>query len=543
MKEEIVETDVLCVGGGIAGLMAAIRARELGADVIVAEKGNVLRSGCGGAGNDHFWCYIPEVHGSDIEPIIERARHSQQPGHGGVSFVRAWYEKSFDIVNLWDSWGIPMKYQGKYEFAGHGYPGGPPLLALKYEGQNQKKILTHQAIQRGARMMNRVMIFDLLGDSRGVTGAVGIDTREDRVIVFKAQSVVLGTGRMVRLYPGPTPGYIANLMVPFNLTGDGRAMAYRVGAELTGLERFARHDGPKYFSRGGQATWVGVVRDPQGKPVGPYVTKPDKRYGDYTVEAHKTVFADYANSGRGPLYMDFGGISNEDYEYMMFWLKHEGNATLLNYLKEEGIDLRKNPLEFMTYEIWVQGGIAFNEKSETSVKGLYAAGDEIRGGISAAATFGWIAGENAAKRAKQTQPVQLEEANPDIEAKRRMFEDMGSREAGPDWKEVNIALQQIMYDYGGLVRSEVMLDAGLSHLQRLKQKAHTTMVARNPHELMRSLEVLNLLDMGELVFTAAKERRETRGTHFRPDYPFANPLMDKALVVKKVNGKPVLAWR
>ena len=71
MKEEVVEADVLCVGGGIAGLMAAIRAGELGATVVVAEKGNARYSGCGRSGNDHFEAYIPEVHGSDIDEFIE----------------------------------------------------------------------------------------------------------------------------------------------------------------------------------------------------------------------------------------------------------------------------------------------------------------------------------------------------------------------------------------------------------------------------------------------------------------------------------------
>ncbi|MBW2304327.1 MAG: FAD-binding protein, partial [Deltaproteobacteria bacterium] len=67
MKTERVETDVLCVGGGIAGLMGAIRAAELGARVVVAEKGNVKYSGSGRAGNDHFWAYIPEYHGQDMD--------------------------------------------------------------------------------------------------------------------------------------------------------------------------------------------------------------------------------------------------------------------------------------------------------------------------------------------------------------------------------------------------------------------------------------------------------------------------------------------
>src|SRR5512139_754714 len=72
MNQTVYEADVLCVGGGIAGLMAAIRAAESGARVIVAEKGNALASGAGRAGNDHFQCYIPEAHGADIKPFIQK---------------------------------------------------------------------------------------------------------------------------------------------------------------------------------------------------------------------------------------------------------------------------------------------------------------------------------------------------------------------------------------------------------------------------------------------------------------------------------------
>jgi len=119
MKEEIVEADVLCVGGGIAGLMAAIRASELGAKVILAEKGNTLRSGSRATGCDHFRAYIPEFHGSDIEPVIEEVMHSQVGWTRPKDFIRTWMEKSFEIVKLWNNWCIPMKYKGKWEFAGH----------------------------------------------------------------------------------------------------------------------------------------------------------------------------------------------------------------------------------------------------------------------------------------------------------------------------------------------------------------------------------------------------------------------------------------
>ena len=70
-----------------------------------------------------------------------------------------------------------------------------------------------------------------------------------------------------------------------------------------------------------------------------------------------------------------------------------------------------------------------------------------------------------------------------------------------------------------------------------------SLTAANPHELMRAMEVINLIDLGELVFITARERKETRGKHIRPDYPFTNPMMAKLLVVKKVEGEPVLEWR
>jgi len=544
MKTEMVEADVLCVGGGIVGLMAAIRASELGAKVIVVDKANTMRSGAAATGNDHFACYIPEVHGPDIDMVISETALTQQgPRLEDRERARFWYKKAFDIVKLWDSWGIPMKYEGKYEFAGHRFPGLSHPGMLKYAGQMQKPILTKQAISRGVKIVNRTMVIELLGGD-SITGAIGIDTREDKLTVFSAKSVILGTGLIMRLYLGPTPGWMFNLYHPGTVSGDGRAMAYRVGAELENMEVLGHHAGPRYFSRAGQGTWIGVVKDPQDKPVGPFLTKPDRRYSDIIVEVRKELFSDYEKSGRGPLYMDCRGISDKDMKYMMHWLKHEGNTSLIDYLNEEDIDIRKNAIEFMTYGTDCKGRIRCNAKAETSLAGLYAAGDETIGGISAAATFGWVAGDNAAGYAKEAKSPGLDnKAKTKIEEKERLLNEIRGREIGPDWKEVNIALQQIMNDYAGTLRSEVLLEAGLSHLRRLKDKAHATMTAKNQHELMRSLETLNLLDLGELVFVAAGERKETRGSHVRIDYPFTNPLLNKLLVVKKAADKPATEWR
>ncbi len=543
---ETIESDVLCVGGGIAGLMAAISAREGGATVVVAEKGNALYSGRGRAGNDHFWCYIPEVHGSDMDSFLKECLKGpklriMQAGTS-MKVLRTFLENSFEVVKLWDSWGIPMKHDGKWEFSGHSFPGDI-FTHLKYKGHQQKRVLTNKALEKGARIVNRVMIFDLLRDQSGVCGALGVDTRQNRMFIFKAKSVIVGTGVVERLYPSPVPGWMASTPGCLSLTGDGRAMIYRAGATIVGPESPKRHMGPRYFGRYGQATWVGVLRDPQGKPIGPYVTKPDRRYGDMTMEARSTILEDYLKSGRGPVYMDCRGISEEDYAYMMEAFVHEGLTAMINYLKDEKVDLRKHPVEFGTYHIYPEAKVWINEKAETSVRGLYAAGDESIVSIGPAATYGWIAGHSAATFARGADAVgRIPGAY--IEEKGSMIQGMLNREQGPDWKETNIALQQIMQDYVGLVRTETLMSAGLSYVKRLKEKATSSMVARNRWELTRALETLNLLDLGELVFLAARERKETRALHNRPDYPLTDPVLDgKAIFVKQVDGKPVMEWK
>ena len=120
---------------------------------------------------------------------------------------------------------------------------------------------------------------------------------------------------------------------------------------------------------------------------------------------------------------------------------------------------------------------------------------------------------------------------------------MRGRTRGPGWKEANTALQQIMQDYAGPVRSETLLTAGLVHVRRLKEKVRTTLVAKDLHELARSLEIRNLVDLAELLFIAALERKETRAGHVRVDYPFTNPLLDKLLIVRKGDEGPVMEWR
>lgn len=546
-----IEVDVLIAGGGIGGLMAAISAADQGVSVIVAEKANTRRSGSGATGNDHFTCYIPEVHGPDIELIVKELMNSLLGNYQDITMVKNFLEQSFDRVKDWHNWGINMKPHGFWEFTGHAYPGRPRIF-LKYEGYNQKEVLNEQAKKRGVRIENHTPITELIVENGEIVGAIGINIKNEKPVlkIFRAKSVILTTGTANRLYPPISPGWLFNTAFCPSNTGSGRAMAFRAGAKLINMELPNTHAGPKYLARCGKATWIGVYKDPYGKPVGPFVEKPSKELGDITADVWNTVFTDYHKSGKGPVYIDCTEISEDDLQYMIWGLKHEGNTAMLNYMAEEGIDLRRHVVEFMKYEPNLIGsrGIEIDTRAETNIKGLYSAGDEVgnfRADIAGAATYGWIAGRSAAERAKEIKGFHDAENNELVKERIKFYTEITERNIGPSWKEANLALQQIMNDYAGItVRSETLLKAGLKYLRDLKRKVTNTIMAVDSHNLMRTLEVMDLIDCGEVIFLTAMERKETRGLHVRSDFPFTNPLLqDKFLTIRQEKGEIKLEWR
>lgn len=547
--EKPIETDVLVVGGGIGGLMAAINAADQGAKVIIAEKANTRRSGSGATGNDHFLCYIPEVHG-DIGPIVKEAFDGLSGRSQDKPLVVRHFEESFSRVKDWDSWGIPMKVGGKWEFTGHAYPDRPRIW-LKYEGAEQKIILTREAQKRGVIIMNKLPITDIITRDGEVIGALGIsiEKKEPKIKVFRAKSVILLTGHANRLYPAITPGWLFNTARCPASTGAGRAAAYRAGAKLVNMELPYTHSGPKYFARAGKATWIGVLKDSHGKPVGPFLDKPSRELGDITADVWPSVFTEMNKSGRGPVFMDCSQTSAGDLEYMLWGLKNEGNTAMLEYMSKEGIDLKKHMIEFTQYEINLRGrgGVEIDEGAETNIKGLFAAGDEVgnfNGAIGGATTFGWMAGKNAAERAAKTNSFEKAEESSIVSDRRRLYSEIMIRETGPGWKEANFAVQQIMNDYAGTeVRSATLLNAGLKYLRDVKKKVYATIKAEDSHSLMRCIETQELIDIGEVIFLTALERKETRGMHKRSDYTFTNPLTDKFITIRQVDGKPVIEWR
>lgn len=334
-------------------------------------------------------------------------------------------------------------------------------------------------------------------------------------------------------------------------TGNGRAAAYRAGARLINLDLPHTHAGPKYFNRCGKATWIGLYKDIDGKRLGPFVDKPTKELGDITGDIWMELFSYKYNQGE-PVFMDCTETSKENLDYMMWGLTNEGNTSTLDYMEKEGIDLTKHMVEFYQFEpILVGRGVEVDENAAASIPGLYAAGEEtgnFRADIAGSAVYGRVAGECAADYSCTVAEHADAENSEIVREKVEFYNEMWNR---PDdtstatWKEANVALGQLMNDYAGIdVRSEHLYQAGLCYLRRLQEKIRSTITCHDSHGFLRCVEVLDLMELGELLMLCGNERKETRGKHHRVDFPFTNPLYNnKFLMIEKVDDKPVLTWR
>ncbi len=549
-----IEADIAIIGGGIAGAMAAIAAKEAGAGrVVVLEKCNIRRSGSGVMGNDHFTCYVPEVHGDDIEPVLEQLMVGMVGRNKDVSIMRLHLQESFDIVKKWEEWGVNMRPLGKWNCQGHALPGKPRTF-LKYDGLKQKKVLAEQMKKRGVIICNHHPAMEIAKENGRVCGVLALDisTPEPSFVMVSSPAIVMATGLTHRLYVnGSTPNYLFNTAHCPNNAG-GQGLAWRVGAKMVNMELPYTHAGTKYFQRCGKATWIGVYRYPNGKPIGPFVTKPDPDYGDVTSDVWNSAFSDVMENGKGPAYMDCSENIPKNLTYMREAMFHEGLSALIDYMDAEGIDPGKDAVEMTRYEPILHGrGLDIDENGRTSVPGLYAAGDMSGNagcGIGLAAWMGWRAGRAAAGDVPDDDRVDIAGIK-SIQDKMQLLSSFMERSNGAEWQEANIALTQIMSDYANAgprnVRSETLLKAGIKYLGDLRNKTIATMQASCSHTLMRAAEVLDLFDVAESILHASLARKESRDNHKRSDYTFTNPLLnDKMLdVFRKEDGTICTEWR
>ncbi|MCJ7595249.1 MAG: FAD-dependent oxidoreductase, partial [Desulfobacterales bacterium] len=550
-----VETDVLVIGGGLAGCMAGIKAREHGVRVLIVEKSNTLASGQAGSGIDHVWGHFPPVHekiGWTVEDLVED--HMQGVAHGFarrdlIRFVaREIHDRMLDL----EKFGIQIRYEdsclpGKFRLV-HQFHSVPSSLNI--DGYPLKVKLTEEARKRGVEIMNRVMLTALLSNDGVISGALGVGTRDGKVYLFRAKSIVLSAGgKTGRLGRESTGSVRFNLHLPGSLSADGKAMAFRAGLEIMNMEFLgARRYGLANYETAGRPpgnTWqpAAAIVNAMGEVVVPKTTFYD--WGDLdkgtqidVAETRRKWLAKGAITPqgmpsrkdlleKGPYYVDCTGGSEDEIRYVEWALRNEGKCRqLLSYFREEGIDLRRDKIELGLGSREVgnlaASGLVVDSDMETALKGLFAAGDEVGGipfGASPAAfTTGWHAGDMAGRRAisrKDFLPVEEDPLNDLC----RLCSDILDRKQGHNWREAEDSLQNIMDTYCADVKTEALLKRGLARLHEL---GAVPLGAASPHDLSRCLELRSLLDNAEMIMRASLARKESRKKpcgFYRADYP------------------------
>ncbi len=535
--------DVAVIGGGIAGCFAAIHARDNGASVILLDKANTRSSGGAWGGVDDVLAYVPEVHeplGCSIEDMVDEQIASVD-GFASRSLQTVIAANSANRLEDLEKLGVRMRDEnGKLRPVMKEEKAAPFWIAIEGEGMKEK--LTRELRKKGVKIVNRTMAFDLVIGSAGLLGVVSFSTRDEKMFFVQSKSVILATGMTNWLYKNPA-GLLFNTIFP-NQTGDGRAMAFRAGIELVGMEwRFIRV-GPLPFERGTRgASFLGSkFVDARRKPLEPSIS--------YNVRA----MVDTIEKGRGPIFLDCSDSNEKQIEITRQNMYSEGARAMVDYWDAENIDLRKTQLQFGTYEpILAQGlsGIAINDRCETSMPGVFAAGEETGGTIRnvamGAAVQGWIAGESAAKYSTARSLLPYDRAA--VDRKFHILHTILEAETGyTSWKDVLLSLQNIMSYHVGAEMSEDSLTTALDLVYELREQARAKMKARNRHELVHCVQVLNLIDTAEASIAAARERRESRSRlgHIRSDYPESNDKeFKKFLIVRKegattnVYSKPI----
>ncbi len=582
-----VTADVLVLGGGIAGCWAAIGAAKRGARVALIEKGATITSGAGGSGCDH-WESAATNPCSRVTPeeLTEALVRSHGGYCNGISHYiecREGYDRLLDLEKM----GGKIRDTGD-EFKGAEFRDEASKLLFAYDYENRftlrvwgttfKSALYKECRRLGVQVFDRLMATSLLsaqGRQGGrVVGATAVHARTGRFFVFVAKATILCMSRPARLwlFSPELPG-ISEFRPP-QCNGDGHAMGWRAGVEFTMMEKSVKAEWsgtrsfPPYGTGNTHNTWYACsMVDANGRAIpwadrdGSILTDVSQRYRPapgqklYLKGGCEPDVPTYEY--QGPDILSFEELQEQGYELPFYadlasmpelerkaiWglmVGEEGKTRipiLANYTAA-GFDPSKDLLQsygegwqsgaFQPQErqlFGFPGGVVNDWHLRTNLAGLYAAGDQLFASNchGHAATTGHYAGRHAADYAANAVDPHIDDNQ--VDRVRAWTHAPVTRDSGIGWKELNTSVATIMQHHCGATKSDDLLSSGLKALQDVKERQAGRVCARNPHELVRSLEVLNVLTNAELVIHACLARKASAmHLHFvRSDYPELDP--------------------
>lgn len=517
------KTDVLVIGGGTAGTMAAIKAKQANpeAEVLILEKANIRRSGAIAMGMDGVNTAVIPGNSTPEQYVREITI-----ANDGILNQKAVYQTGklgYEVIQELDSWGVKFQKDtyGNYDLK-QVHRVGKYVLPMP-EGKDLKKILTRQVKRHKALVTNRVMATRVMVKDGRAIGAVGFDVRNGDFVVIQAKAVILCTGACGRLGL-PESGYLYGTYENPTNAGDGYSMAYHAGAELTNIECFQINP---------------LIKDYNG-PACAYVASP---FGAYTAnaEGHRFVSCDYwsgqmmleiwkeLNSGKGPIQLKMTHLDEDTISEIESILWSNERPSRERFHQSRGENYRTHGVEMHISEIGLcsghsASGVWVNEKGETTVPGLYAAGDMAsvpHNYMIGAFVFGRLAGTNAIEYVRE-----VEHLEPDVDwlaaEKARIYKPMQNPDGIPH-TQVEYKLRRIVNDYLQPPKNTYKMDIALNKFINYHDTLDL-MGARDPHELMRCMEVYFIRDCAEMAARASLYRKESRWGlyHYRIDYPEKN---------------------
>ncbi|MDA8219618.1 MAG: FAD-binding protein [Dehalococcoidales bacterium] len=520
---QVVETDVLVIGGGGAAARAALAAQEHGARTTLVVKGwfgwtGFRGGGATGCGNDPRWGYscglgVPG-HPEEEEELNVKLILQAGLGMADRNLVRSMVAEQGEARRDLEKWGAVVA--GNFA-----------------ESDRRRWVQVMPALACAARasdvqVRDHTMIIDLLVEDGQCKGGVGLD-ESGAPVVFTSKATILATGGDARLF--------ALSCHPSCVTGDGYAMGYRAGADLINME----------FMQAFLATvvpTVNVLPCTSYWPQRPRITNALGRefLSDYlpsgcSVEEcfeERAWHNPFSTRDRCSHYLDFavvkevlagrggprGGCYLQGLDPRKMWHEHR------EWLIFRGIDASQ-PMEISSVHQCSDGGLYVKENAESTVSCLYAVG-EVSAGMHGAdrlgghmmvnsQVFGRRAGKDAATRAKEQSAPRVSQstAEPALERIEALRVAQGDRKPG----EVLKALQQANWEGMLVVRNEDGLNRTLQKIEEIKAESMPRLSVGSPADLTTALELQNLLLVGEMVGKAALMRRESRGGHFREDFP------------------------
>jgi succinate dehydrogenase/fumarate reductase flavoprotein subunit len=591
--EQQIETDVLVIGGGIAGCWAAINAARQGVRVALVEKGDTIRSGAGGPGCDH-WCNAPANPLSNVDPD-EWAQHMAEPPYSNGIGTQIQCREDWDTLLEMEQMGGKIR-DTKDEYVGaigrdektklmisprytrvHSYIPGmikPKVFKSNPEGKLNnvvvrvwgttfKPALKKECKRLGVNIFDRVMVTNLLTENgvqgARVVGAMGFNNRTGEFMIFRSKAAVLATAGDHSLYLLNTELAGYNTFRSRTTTGDGVAMAWRAGAALTMMER----SGILMLGTGFKHTWYGGAGDASYENVplvdanGKRLPWPTQGWEDAGAmrpspeEMEKIVKGVQSGEYALPFYGDFPAMA--DVERRATWklmlMEESTTKNIVDSYEKAGFDPAKHLLQNYSFiegnspSQWRTaggGGPIVDWDLKSTLDGLYVAGEQVfsAGDHSFAAATGRYAGRKAAAYAGE---IAAGKISPEQVAKEkaRVYAPV-KRDDGIDWKELHAGISKAMQYFCSEFKDEKLLHMGLDALKEIEEIHVPRLYALDPHKLMRTIEDLSLLEHGRIILNASLARCASSRmlSFFRIDYPQVDPPeWHKFVTVKLENGK------